>query len=43
MMLDKNTKAMVLSPDGDTDFFDFVTGVLQRRYINIVLVNTLPI
>ena len=30
MMLYKNMKAMVLSPDGDRDFFDFVAGVLQR-------------
>ena len=29
MILFKNTKAMVHSSDGDTDFFDFVTGVLQ--------------
>ena len=29
MMLYKNTKAMVRSPDGDTDFFDIVAGVLQ--------------
>ena len=28
MMLYKNTKAMVLSPDGDTDLFDIVAGVL---------------
>ena len=26
----KSTKAIVYSPDGDTDFFKFVTGVLQR-------------
>ena len=25
----KNTKLMVCSPDGDTDFFNIVTGVLQ--------------
>ena len=29
MMLYKNMKAMVCSPDGDTDFFYIVTGVLQ--------------
>ena len=29
MMLNKNMKAMVHSPDGDTNFFDIVTGVLQ--------------
>ena len=30
MMLYKNTKVKVHSPDGDTDFFDIVSGVLQR-------------
>ena len=30
MMLYKNTKIKVRSPDGDTDFFDIVAGVLQR-------------
>ena len=29
MMLNSNTKAKVRSPDGDTDFFDIVAGVLQ--------------
>ena len=29
MSLYKNTKAMTHSPDGDTDFFDIVAGVLQ--------------
>ena len=29
MMLYKNTKVKVHSPDGDTDYFDTVTGVLQ--------------
>ena len=29
MMLYKNTRSMVHSPDGDTDFFDITTGVLQ--------------
>ena len=29
MMLYKDTKAMVRTPDGDTDFFDIVAGVLQ--------------
>ena len=28
MMLGKNTKAMVYSPNGDTDFIDIVTAVL---------------
>ena len=29
MMLNKNKKIKVHSPDGDTDFFDIVAGVLQ--------------
>ena len=29
MMLYKNTKVKVCSPDGDTDYFDIVVGVLQ--------------
>ena len=29
MMLHCYTKAKVRSPDGDTDFFDIVTGILQ--------------
>ena len=29
VMLYKNTKVKVRSPDGDADFFDIVTGVLQ--------------
>ena len=29
MMLYKNTRAMVRSPDDDTGFFDIVAGVLQ--------------
>ena len=29
MMLYKNTKVKVYSPDGDTDYFDIVAGVLQ--------------
>ena len=29
MTLYKKTKAMVHSPDGDTDFFDIVAGVLR--------------
>ena len=31
MMLYKNTKAMVHSPNGNTDFFDIVTGILQEN------------
>ena len=29
MMLNRNTKVKVRSPDGDTDYFDIVAGVLQ--------------
>ena len=29
MILRKNTKSMVRSPDGDTDYFDILAGVLQ--------------
>ena len=29
LMLYKNTKVKVRSPDGDTDYFDIVEGVLQ--------------
>ena len=29
MILYKNTKAKVRSPDGDTEYFDIVAGVLQ--------------
>ena len=30
MILYKNTKVKVRSPDGDTEYFDIVTGVLQK-------------
>ena len=30
MMLNKNTKPMLRSPDGDADVFDIVAGVLQK-------------
>ena len=30
MILNKNTKVKIGSPDGDTDYFDIVAGVLQR-------------
>ena len=30
MILYKNTKVKIPSPDGDTDFFDIVAGVLQE-------------
>ena len=29
MMLYKNMKVKIRSPDGDTDYFDIVAGVLQ--------------
>ena len=29
MILNRNTKVKVRSPDGDTDYFDIVVGVLQ--------------
>ena len=29
MMLYKNTKVKIRSPDGDTDYFDIVAGVMQ--------------
>ena len=31
MKLYLNTKVKVRSPDGDTDYFDIVAGVLQRE------------
>ena len=45
MMLYKDTKAMVRSPDGDTDFFDIATGVLQgdtlAPYIFIICLDSM--
>ena len=35
-MLDKNTKAMVHSPDGDTDYFNIVAGDTLASYMFIV-------
>ena len=40
MMLYKNMKAMVYSPDGDTDFFDIVT-TKTRRFTSAVHVYDL--
>ena len=37
MMLCKNTKVKVRSPDGDTDYFDMVAGVLQGNIFIICL------
>ena len=43
MMLYKNTKVKVCSSDGDTDYFDIVTGVLQgdtiAQYLFIIYLN----
>ena len=37
MILYKNTKVKVRTPDGDTDYFDIVIGVLQGdTYLFIV-------
>ena len=30
LLLYKDTKVMVLLPDGDTDFFDIITEALQK-------------
>ena len=30
----KNTKVKICSPDGDTDYFDIVAGVLAKRHIS---------
>ena len=34
MMQNKNTKVKVRSPDGDTDYFDIVAGVLRRDILD---------
>ena len=39
----KKTKAVVRSPDGDTDFFDIVIGVMQRDTLTLFLSHNLPI
>ena len=36
-MHDKNTKAMVRSPDGDTDFFEIVAAVLQGYKLTLYM------
>ena len=41
MILYRNTKLKVRSPDGDTDYFNIVAGVLQRdtaSYLFIICV-----
>ena len=42
MMLHKDTKIKVYSPDRDTDFFDIVAGLLQRGNISRIVVYNLP-
>ena len=46
MMLYKNTKVKVRSPDGDTDFFDIVARVLQgdtlTPYLFIICLDNVP-
>ena len=42
MMLYKNTKVKVCSPDGDTDYFDIVAGVLQGDILALYLFITCP-
>ena len=37
MILYRNTKVKVLSPDGDTEYFDIVAGVLQGDTLTIYL------
>ena len=37
MILYRNTKAKVRSPDGDTNYFDIVAGVLQRDTLDTYL------
>ena len=43
MMLYKNTKVKVHSPDGDTNFFDIVTGGLKVEaytpYLYFIVIN----
>ena len=41
MMLYKNTKVKVILPDGDTDFFDIVAGVLQEDTLAPIPVHNL--
>ena len=44
MMLYVNMKAIVHSPDDDTDFFDIVNGVLQENtlYIDAIFIHNRP-
>ena len=38
MMLYKNAKVKVCSPDGDTDYFDIVADVLQGDTLALITV-----
>ena len=38
----KGTKAMVRSPNSDTDFFDMFAGILQGNNIAIISIHNLP-
>ena len=38
----KNPKVKVRSPDGDTEYFDIVAGVLEESPIRLILVYHLP-
>ena len=46
MMLYRNTKVKIRSPDGDTDYFDIVAGVLQEDtlapYLFIICLDYVP-
>ena len=46
MMLHKNMKVKVRTPDGDTDYFDIVAGVLQgdtlAPYLFIICLDYVP-
>ena len=37
MILYKNTKVNIFSPDGDTDFFDIAAGILQGDILGLYL------
>ena len=38
-ILYRNTKVKVRSPDGDTEYFDIVAGVLQRDTLFIICLD----
>ena len=42
MMLYKNMKAVICSPDGNNDFFGIVIGVLEEDRLNRLFVYNLP-